>query len=323
MTMFNANRFRRVFRFHPRAWRELHLEAATGTLIDAAEAAGRPYPSARDRASVYGHAASVWAARVVRPETRDVVASLALGTGIGLSAVFLSSALLGGWLGSSRNNTFGALDMPSTITPLLPSALLLSAWLAAGVVFAGFGARAARWPLGVALFGGAALLVAKLVLPMSQFAAGTTVVMLGAFGLTALSGTLRSRVVWLAAVVTAALGAVRACWPVLMDEGNLHTESHLWRVSGPWILAGVVGLCVALAISAAAGNRALSSGGILYSTLWLAAALAAYSRDGHNALTIGTIAVLWAAGAAGIWVLARRPNPQTQHNVQVTPADCR
>ncbi|QIM18632.1 hypothetical protein G7066_08380 [Leucobacter coleopterorum] len=83
--------FRRVFRFHPHAWRDENEAVAASVLMDVAEAAGRTQPSAGDKLSVQGHAMSLWLRRVIRPDLAETVASLALGTGFMIALFHLIS----------------------------------------------------------------------------------------------------------------------------------------------------------------------------------------------------------------------------------------
>ena len=303
MTIFDVAQFTKAFRFHPQAWRDEHLETATGALIDAAEAEGRPYPSVAERMSLYAHAATLWAARFLRPTTRDVVASLAFGTGLALAVVLACLSAAGASPDQIGAPPLSLLNVADLIVPAM--------WFGAAAMFALRGSKPARRMIGAVPLASTALLVAKLALPQLSLPSGVSLIALSVFGCVALVGRLRARLAWSTAGVVAVLGAIFASWPVVTEQGNAYADSHLWRATGPWLLLAILAFLIALAVCAAAGHRSFAAGGAAYSALWLAFALSAQVHDEQPALTVGVIAAAWVIAAVGIGRLARPSRPST------------
>ena len=90
MTALDPQRFRRAFLLHPRAWREQNEAAAVGVLMDAAESSGEAQLPFSERLSIYSHAVSAWLEYALGP-ARNAAASLGLGTGIAVAAVYLAA----------------------------------------------------------------------------------------------------------------------------------------------------------------------------------------------------------------------------------------
>ena len=280
MSTIDPKGFHNAFRLHPRMWREQNEAVAVGVLMDVAESSGRTQLQLPERASLYLHAASVWAERMLNRTGRTVVASLSLGTGIAVSIVYLIAFVLVPVLEGT------SLAVSKTIM----GSLLVAPWVVAGLLIAAGYLRATRWVIGSVLAVCLAIMVLRLAQPELALPSTLTVLFLSLTAALVFLSRVQWSLVWKTAVVIGIPVAAVAHYSGLIGS---HVDSLLWKQLAYMLLFALSGLAICLITLAACGYKSMARAGTLYAAPWAALMIAGYVRDGIPTTLAIPMTAIW------------------------------
>lgn len=286
MNARHANAFQSAFRFHPRLWREQNELTAVSVLMDAAEATGRQHLSLSERASIYLHAASVWAEQVLNRAIRERVSSLALGTGMAMSVVYFVSFILMPMLADAF--------MP--MSKVVSATALLLPWVAAGLIRAVGYVRGVRAAMGLALVLCVSVVLLRLWQPELALPSTLTVLFFGLWSVAANLGRARGTLTWVTAGVVAVLGVT-----VVFAAGLVGRtlDTVLWTHLPYVAFLPLVGLFLGLFTAAACRRSTIAMSGTVYAGPWAIILIAGFLRDGQPMQVVALLMIAW-AGVSGI-----------------------
>ena len=297
--------FRRVFRFHPRTWRDENEMVAIGILLDVAEASGRDRPSFSDRVSIYTHALSLRVDRVLGRSTRRTVASLALGTGIGLSVAYFIAFVLAPLAGD-------AYIPESKVTA---GSFVVLPWLTAGVLAIINRLRGAGWAASFAVVVCVAVTALRLAQQQIELPSTVTLFFLAVWGGLATIAPVRRPLLW------KTVGIVATCFLAVVMYAGLFGSSYdtqFWMRLSYGLFVPIAALSLCLVTAALCGRAATALAGIIYLAPWTALMIAFYARYGQPSLVIELMVIAWlAASLLVVWLARRGASPGEQSDLGV------
>ena len=280
MNTIDSNGFHRAFRLHPRLWREQNEAVAVGVLMDVAESSGRAQLRLLERASLYLHAASVWAERILTRTVRTEVASLSLGTGIALSVIYLTAFV---FVPVLEGTLFA-------VSKAIMGSVLVAPWVIAGVLSVAGYLRATRFAIGAALAVCFAIMIFRLGLPELGLPSTLTVLFLGLSAALASLSRVRWSLVWKTALVVGVPVAAVAHYSGLIGSP---VDSFLWTQLAYMLLFALSGLAICLITLAACSYKSMALAGTLYAAPWAVLMIAGYVRGGTPTTLTIPMAAIW------------------------------
>lgn len=280
MNTIDPKGFHSAFRLHPKTWREQNEAVAVGVLMDVAESSGRAQLRLSERASLYVHAASVWAERILNRSSRLQVASLSLGTGIALSLIYLTAFVL-----------VPVLDGTSfAVSKAIMGSVLVAPWVVAGLLSAVGYLRATRYAIGAALTVCFAIMIFRLGLQELGLPSTLTVLFLGLSAALASLSRVRWSLVWKTALVVGVPVAAVVHYSGLIGSP---VDSFLWTQLAYMLLFALSGLAICLITLAACGYKSIAQAGTLNAAPWAVLMIAGYVRDGIPTTLTIPMTVIW------------------------------
>jgi hypothetical protein len=289
--------FRRVFRFHPRAWREQNEAVASGVLMDAAEATGSTRVRLADRLSIYGHAASTWLDRGISRSGRETLASLALGTGIALGVMHFWTFGFQLWLMNTQLEGAGS----SAHFPISISAQIVNVlWIIAALAFVVRKPSAARWIAALVFLACIGTIIMRLGLKGLSLESIITPTFLGLWAALSLLGRVRLSLVWKTMCVVAPLFGV--AWWFLSRPMN---DEQLWNGIFTGLFFALVALFVVL-LTLAAGRRGNAAClGVIYAVPWTFLMFAGWLLNGFVGTETFIMIIGWLTASIAVLGIAR------------------
>ncbi|WP_105567601.1 hypothetical protein [Microbacterium halophytorum] len=307
MSALEPKEFDRAFRLHPREWRERNGAAAVGVLMDAAEASGRGRLPLSEKLSIHAHAASVWAERVLSRATRSLVASLALGTGIAVSLVYVVSFVLAPAAEDVYGGAIAAGFGSNVIAWIVAGTALATPWIIAGVLASTGHPRAARWAASSAFVVCIALAATHLLLPGLPLPSTRTLVFLGLWAALAALGEVRWSRVW---PVSLLVGVLLTMHWLMLGLYGYPSDQRIWGDLSPWLFLILSGLFLCLLTAAACGYGSEALSGTIYTMPWAMVMIVGYARDGWSAAPVSLLFIAWLGASAAVvgivWVHSLR-----------------
>jgi hypothetical protein len=255
--------YRRALRWYPKNWRRRNEDAVVGTLLDAAEEAGRLVPARGELADLRIHGLLSrfgFVGRILPPAIRDRVSAIALGTGAAISlwgiAYSVTNANATGalyrYLGIGSRVTFG----PFTSLDVI----LYSVWIAAFVASLVGAPRLTRILLVTTIPAAIVSAVLSVQFGMVIYPSLTFVLLLEAFALLGVLGKPRMKLRWrLWVAISAAVATGFVAYVLLASHVGLPnvTSNYIfelqflfgWQPFVGWICAGapvIAIVCLAL-----------------------------------------------------------------------------
>lgn len=291
MTALDAQRFRRAFLLHPRAWREQNEAAAVGVLMDAAESSGEARLPFAERLSIYFHAGSAWLEYALGP-ARNATASLGLGTGIAVAAVYLAAFVVA---------PVAAQEFVPASMALVGVALVVP-WVAAGfLAMSGYG-RASRWAVVSAALACLAVGMARLWLPHLPLPSTMTLLFFALSAVVALLGRPRASVTWGALI---GVGLFVAAIALASGLFGSFTDWRLWVQSSYFLIFVLSAWFVGLLTAAACGHESVALAGMVYAAPWAILMVAGAGRGGAPAWALFLIVLIWLCASVAVAVTVR------------------
>lgn len=296
MSRINERAFARAFRFHPRSWREHNEAVALGVLIEVAEAAGRHSPSTSERLSLAQHAALIWIDRAISRRAREILASLALGTGIALSLAYYCA--------------FTLVPRAAGIGPVTSSApwsggILTGLCLAAALALTAQSPRGARRLLAATIVVAATLGALKLWNGELALPSMLNLGLVALWAAVACLGGARPRNTWIAAAIVATLSGIALAYaPLVAGSSRYVTDGLFWENMSPWILCALSVWFLWLGTAALTGRSDTAIAGTAYAAPWAVLMLAGYAASGIGAAEHALITAAWLGLSALVLALA-------------------
>lgn len=292
--------FRRVFRFHPSAWRERNEAVAAGILMDVAEASGSSRVRLADRLSAYRHAASLWADRGINRKTRETVASLALGTGIAMGMLYFWQFGILPWLEGVE--AYGPMILSSTDVAQIG---LWCVIVAAPVLLL-------RWHRGTRLLTGAVVFVclAFSVIRVAWMGMGlesvVASVFLGLWAVLAMLSRVRFSLVWKTTGIVAILVGAPMLYETFVARRLYYGDAFLWEKLAPFLLLGFGVVLVAFIALSSVGRGSTARAVVLYAVPWVIPMVAGLSQFQLPDVAVAAIVIAWICASIGVRAIITR-----------------
>ena len=251
---------------YPQAWRSANGEVLLSTLSEVAETQGRKTPRASQLWNVALTGFAIRLGSVVSPLTRDLISTVAFGSGAAFALVFLIVHTWSPWAAVDR---FTASAYPHFGPFLNLGVIVYTIWIIALILVLAHKDRAARLALAIALVVSVAISVVNLtVVNLWMGPSITTLGFLAALSLLAMIGTPRSsaRLALTAAITLGEIGVVYILEHLI--DGQYVPDRSFWRAVPNWSVISLITIGVLASIFLGIARRrslallAISSTGV-------------------------------------------------------------